>query len=322
MRIRQLVTSAGQACGIAVAAEAIDRALTALGARVLTTGWPRDAVADCDALLVHYAPENVAIGQIRRLCQGQREPVVVIAHTDLEGPDDLADVVAAYVTFHPRAFGPMPRPVLCRPLPALAPPTPSTRSAARQALGLDEQRVMIGSSGFLLAHRRFPDMVGQLLPHAMAHDWLVYLATGRWMRRDHGLESALAVLQRAYPRHFQFSREYLAPDRLSLCLHACDLLWCWTNNPDRTYASGVASDQYASGSRLVLAEKVQHEHILGLLNVVRAPREFQPFFDVLLAEAQRGTYPSHDPSPVDIRRFARDVLALVTRVCGLPIGSG
>lgn len=151
--------------------------------------------------------------------------------------------------------------------------------------GLPKDSVIIGSSGFLRLEREFPKVLSLLLPHAAANNWFVELATSAWFKSSpelKGIETELDCLAERFPGCFRYSTTFLEPTELNERLQACDLLWCWTNTPSTSYASGSISDQYASGTCLFAVDKKQHYHVLSLPNVVRGPAVLEEFVEGLV----------------------------------------
>ena len=67
----------------------------------------------------------------------------------------------------------------------------------------------------------------------------------------------------------------------------CDLVWCWTDAAQNNYGSGVASDLYGSGTKLIVQRRPQHDHILNKKrkNIIETENNFQIFLETLLKES-------------------------------------
>jgi len=176
---------------------------------------------------------------------------------------------------------------------------------------------VLGSSGFISDSRRFSEIVERILPWAEGHNWLINLLCSRHAR--HNQYASYVAEERRLQRlathsaHFRLQIEPKTSEELHTQLRACDLLWCWTSVASRPYASGTCSDQYCSGTRLILADKQQHSCLYGLPNVVFTPPDFEAFMAALHAELRRGHHPRHDGrmlswqerghAPADFLRF-------------------
>ena len=68
------------------------------------------------------------------------------------------------------------------------------------------------------------------------------------------------------------------------------------------YASGVISQMYGSGTQIVAADRPQHEHVLGLPNVVRAPGDLTSFVHELLRQMRSYKRTRHDPTVISWRQ--------------------
>lgn len=296
MRVAQIATTAGKSCGIGNFALNLHRELVGVGVQVDTvTRLSQAAVTTHDVVVLQYGSALFEDGEAEAFCAGSQAPVVVFAHD--AGATRLAGVSAGFLGMAPGMLDVGETPVLLFPHPAWTPPELADRADLKRRLGLPPGPV-IGSSGFLMYHRQFPLLLDRLLPSAERHGWFVYLVTAEWFGGSPGLVEELEGRRSDHPANFRFDTAFHDTADLNSRLQACDLLWCWTKEPSTPSASGSVSDQYASGSRLVVTDKLQHSHVLALPNVVAAPPLLDPFVDQLVLEAHRGSFGRHDPSPV------------------------
>lgn len=293
LEVLQVSPSDGERCGIAFFARDLATELAGVGVRVSTMRSVRDAVRipAPDLVLVHHHDELLTsedVGELRRAVDG---PLVLLAHAP--GSEAFLDTVDGLVTMVPGSHPHSDRPVLSIVHPAWTPAelVPRRHLLAQPDTPSDIRKV--GTTGFLKFDRQLVEVVSALLPRAVELDWRISVHTSPWRVESPGVLERLGELRVATPRHVVHEHRYLPHEVLNQRFQACDLLWCWTREPSSAYASGVASCLYASGSRMVVADKLQHHHVLELPNVVRAPpasmASSMPWSPRWSAEAHRDT---------------------------------
>lgn len=297
MRIAHVSPSDGQECGIALLATALARELGNAGCpgtvhRRLPSGHDRP-----DLVVIHHHPELLDVRGLVdvRSKVGRDVPIVLFVHEPV-GRAETQHVDGTLALCH----GMVPPGVLNAvvPHPAVVASRPQSRESARRQLGLPVDRLILGSSGFLRFERQFDEVIRRLLPAVARHDWLVYLCVSPWHTPSPGLLARLREMESANPHLLRIEHGHLNEVALIDRLRACDLLWCWTRAASRAYGSGVVSTQYASGTRMVVTSKRQHEFVLGLRNVVAGPDQVDAFADAVCAEAASGCRTRHNPRPV------------------------
>jgi len=294
MRLQQMVPTWGERCGLAVFAGTLHAVLTKRGV-VIATGGMGAVDASADIVIVHHHPEVLADEAIVDLCRRSPRPVVVFAHE--AGADGACTRAAGVLSMCAGMVGNVAVPQHVFPHPAWVPPVIEDRAALRRQLGWPVEARILGTSGFLKFDRQLPEVLALLLPEAELCGWRVVALTSPWRLESPGLLQALQSLEHLYPAlyvHHMFQN----PAQLNRQFQACDLLWCWTAAPSIPYASGVISDQYASGTRVVAPDKLQHRHVLSLPNAVATPPTLEAFVNVLIAEARSDAAVRHDPAPV------------------------
>lgn len=313
MNILQIVPTYEQNCGIAIFARDLHEQLEKLGFRLVTSSGVNGEMLseETDGILVHYHADWLNYNTIKSLCTSSGRPVVLFAHSDSLGPfpNEVVGIVEmcagmAQVTDMPKYRF---------PLPAWVPETLEDRKKLRVQFGLPIKPMIIGTNGFLKFERQFVEILTELLPHAKHNDWFLNLITSPWYIDSPGLVTELEKLQGTYSGCFKFEYSFLDKEILNQKLQACDLLWCWTKAPSSPYASGVISDQYASGTRIFASDKLQHKHVLRLPNVVRAPNKLEPFIEQLILEIQLHNRQRHDPSPVSWDKQISNFAFFLTR---------
>jgi hypothetical protein len=314
MKVLQISPTKGKHCGIALFAERLAAELEFFDIDVATHAELSDG-AGADLVLLQHHAELLDNENVQAVCAAVPCPVVLFAHsTGIEGAIEAVDGVMAM------SSGLVPvtdRAVLVFPHPARIPDRLSERSRLRARFGLPSDAKIVGTSGFLRYERQFVEILRELVPQAAKSGWLVTLMTSPWYLDSPGLLDEITAVGKSFPGHFEHEHGHLSETELNLRLQACDLLWCWTRARSNPYASGVASDLYASGSRVVAADKQQHEHIIGLPNVVRAPTSLSRFVQELVRQMARGDLQRHDPSPIS---WAQQIEAVAAFLHGVRQG--
>lgn len=315
MKVHQIAPTAARSCGVGNFALALEACLRRHGCEVATATSLSDPGA-ADVVLIQYGERIYDDAELARYCSAAGVPVVVFAHFAEAGW--LDGLVDGFMTLSPGLLSSDTVPVLPVPHPARVPERLEDRGALKREFGLPDTTV-VASSGFLMFHREFPAVLERLLPVVEREGWFVDLVTSDWFRPSPGLAEQLDEIVARHAGCARYNRSFLPGATLNRRLQACDLLWCWTGTPSSPYGSGSVSDQYASGSRLYVAGKQQHEHVLGLPNVVRGPATLGPFLDGLVAELRRGVFGRHDPAPVSWDRVAPSIVGFLA---GLVDGNG
>lgn len=293
MKILQISMTHGQDCGISIFAGNLQAQLKRHGADVVTlTMLPPEVQADL--VLLQHHKELMSDAKAISLVETSRSPVVLFAHS--EDVDDLCGYVDGVISMCPGIIGPTDKPFHIFPHPAWVPSHLEERGSLRREFNLPLDRFIVASNGFLKFERQYVEIIETLLPEARRNNWFIALFISPWRLDSPGLVPRLEKIQVENPNHFSFEYSFLDTISLNRRLQACDLLWCWTKAGSSPYASGVISDQYGSGTRILAADKQQHRHVLGLPNTVAGPNFLTPFVDQLIAEIQSGIVTRHDPA--------------------------
>jgi hypothetical protein len=295
MKVLQISTTWGRDCGISLFADNLQTHLQRAGIEMTTvTALPSGIRADI--ILLQHHEELMSDDEVIALAEITPVPLVLFAHSG--GIESLCRYVDGLVAMCLGMVGPTDKPIHVFPHPAWVPPHLEDRNNLRREFGLPEARLVVGTHGFLKFERQFAEIIETLLLEARRNDWFIELITSPWRLNSLGLIPQLESLRQQNPEYFRFEYAFLDTAMLNRRLQACDLLWCWTEAPSSPYASGVISDQYASGTRVLAADKQQHGHVLGLPNTVAGPGELAPFIDSLVAELRHGGRQRHDPASV------------------------
>jgi hypothetical protein len=312
MRVLQVATSRDERCGVGNFARTMEAELRGATVEVETVTSLTDTFQVPDITVIHYEKNLIDDAALSAMISNSPRPVVLFAHSP--GAERFDNLVDAFVAMSEGSVRDPTKPCLIITHPAWVPAKLTNRDELRSRFGLPADSIIIGTSGFLTPGRQFPRILNVLLPIAAETGWLITLVTSRWRGVFPELEHDLASLAAKYPGHMTYGTGFLPAAELNARLQACDLLWCWTSTPSTPYASGSVTDQYASGTRLVAAKKLQHEHILRLPNTVAAPARLNDFTECLIAEITRGIYPRHEPSPVSWSASADQLSALLAGV--------
>lgn len=312
-RIVQVSPSMGELCGIALFADSLASALSAVGADIQTVACVSGPV-DAHLLLVQHHDELLTDGELVSLLRRARTPAVIMAHSaGLAARKRGAVGVMAMAAGMLEADAELP--TLIFPHPAFVPAALSDRGAVRQRLRLPSDRKIVATCGFLRFEREFPDILARLLPGASALGWQVLLVTSPWRLPSPGLLDTIEAIGDRYSGSFWHRHEHLSEQALNDHLQAADLLWCWTRACyGAPYASGVISQMYGSGTRIVAADQPPHEHVLRLPNVVRAPATIDGFVSEVLRQMAEGRTTTHNAAPVSWGRVAGQIVGFLSQI--------
>lgn len=297
MEIVQIATSYSERCGIGLFARNLENALIQVGIHLRTLCSVDAPIPRAALTLVHHEWSLLRDHEVRAAIASSPNPVVIFAHTG-GGVERFSDVASGFVALAPGVIGPTTCPTLVLPCPARTPHALTDRGVLRKKYGYSVDQYTIGSSGFVLANRDFAGVLSGLLPYAARNNWRIELCASPWRTLLPPLTQKLQYFERVFPSAFRWHKTFLEWFELNERLQACDLLWCWTGVPSSAYASASISDLYASGSRIVATNKLQHAHVLKLPNVVSAPPRLWGFVRTLVAECIRRERSRHDPSPI------------------------
>jgi len=313
MKILQVVTTYGQNCGIAFFASNLQEQMEKIGIEVKTVSTVNGGLPSADIVLLQHHSDLLNHECVNTLCERSRCPVVLFAHSG--SIDMLSYRVDGFVAMCPDMIPETDRPVHIFPHPAWIPERLEDRTVLRNRFGLPIKSMIIGTNGFLKFERQFVETLTVLLPQAKKNDWFVNLIVSPWYIDSTGLITELERFQAIYSTCFKFEYTYWEKEILNQRLQVCDMLWCWTKAPSSPYASGVISDQYASGTRIFATDKLQHMHVLKLPNVIRGPDKLEPFIEQLIVEIKRNKHDRHDPSPISWDRCIDELALFLIRIC-------
>ncbi len=249
------------------------------------------------------------------------------------GAEIFADHVDAFVSLCDGVVGPVAKQQIVLPHPGWQTAC-ADRVHLKKQFGWPRYRCVVGTNGFISPSRQFDEVVARLIDFAVDANLLIYVACPRHNSHDSrrgyaDQEERLVEMARSFPANLYLEQRFLDQEELNIRLQACDLLWCWTSTSSKPYGSGTCSDQYSSGTRLVVAEKQQHGHVLGLPNVVSAPPEIGAFVAALKSQILRGKFERHYPAALSwtlfvnrLRQFMEDVGEPKLQNDAVPLATG
>ena len=301
MRIVQVSPSHGQLCGVAVFADSMATALTASGMEVRTVP-SISRPCDADICLLQYHSELMTPDELNTTLSRAHAPVAVVAHSPVL--DRALGRIAGVLAMAEGLFSdPASVPTLTFPHPAFAPEVLSDRvTQTASSSGCQPTCRSLRRRAFSDSTADSPISWPDFLPEAAEIGWGIQLVTSPWYMPSPGLLADLVRLHDQHDAQFWHVHEHLSEADLNRRLQAADLLWCWSPPPLMPYASGVISQMYGSGTQIVAADRPQHEHVLGLPNVVRAPGDLTSFVHELLRQMRSYKRTRHDPTVISWRQ--------------------
>jgi hypothetical protein len=308
MRITQIVTTLDKPCGIAYFAKNLHEHLLEFSIKSEIISQ-HNTELNSDVFILHYHSELFNEKELVSYCNNSEIPVVVFAHS--EGVEILNGLVYGFIGMCDGIFPENCQPSYIFPHPAWIPFALSERIHLRKLYDLPVNRIMIGSNGFLKFERQFVEILNKLLPIARQNNWLVFLLISPWYLDSPGLIDKLELYKTIYKDFFDFEYSYQNKVELNKKLQTFDILWCWTKAPSSPYASGVISDQYASGTRIFATDKNQHEHILKLPNVVRGSVDLNLFVEQLVSEIKTNNFQRHNPEIISWNRTVKELINFI-----------
>jgi hypothetical protein len=305
LRILQVCPTLGKYCGIALFAERFAAEIRRSTLNVVTVREMTDTIP-ADIVLLQHHPELLDDGAVHDIVNRAKCPVIVFAHA----PDisSITEHVSGVMAMHPKIIPQTSIPSLVFPHPAWVPEQLSCRDKLRDYFSLPRKQKVLGTCGFLRFERQIVEILSRLLPTAAQRDWILQVTISPWYIESPGLIDQIIETGNQYPGHFVLDYQHLNEKDLNLRLQVCDVLWCWTQAESSPYASGVVSDMYASGTHIVAADKMQHDHILQLPNVVRASSVLGDFLDELIEDVAGCADERHDPGPVSWHHYVDRVV--------------
>jgi len=304
VKVIQIASTAGDACGVGNFALNLQNALQAVGVEVRTVREFPSKAAAADCILVQYGWNMFDDKTVADFCARSSLPVFMFAHH--HGVEQFEPAVRGFLTVARGIISPTSAPVLDLKHPGWAPEALSDRILLKRRFGLPDSPV-VGSSGFLMLSKEYPEVLRRLLPFAREEGFFVELATSRWFKGSDEVLAELAELRDVFPESFRFGDDYLDQAELNLRLQACDLLWCWTRTKSSPYGSGSISDQYGSGSRIVAPDKLQFRHVLELANTVTCEADIDDLVASIVRQVRLGRFERHDPHSVSWDEAAKAI---------------
>lgn len=282
----QVCPSIHRKCGVGNYAKYLLSAMQSSGAAISTVEQvPVNSDAD---LLVQHEFGLLDTAQLRKALQQHRGRVFLFAHSR-DADRHFSDLVAAYITFCEGMTASGTR-QLVLPHPGWQRVPLLDRAALKSHLGWTKYRGVIGTNGFIRPSRRYDEIARQLIGFARRENILLRVICPRHHTHDdrpgyRDQEFRLQALAQEYPQHLQLETQFLDHDELNRRFQACDLTWGWTKTPSSPYGSGTSSDQYGSGTRMIVADKLQLKHVLQLPHTMAVIGNAEEFVGILKRES-------------------------------------
>ncbi|MDZ4847681.1 MAG: hypothetical protein SGI77_00160 [Pirellulaceae bacterium] len=313
IRIQQLCSSIETRCGVSNFSENLEFALRETGVDVRTISSLKD-IRPGDLLIQHEFAlyDSQKLKRALKLHIGRK---FLFAHSP--GADIFAGEVDAFISL---CSGMVRKDFLQLVVPHPGWQSPLiSRQELKTQFGWGRYDCVIGTNGFITATRQFDRVAARLIAFAVEHNVLIFIACPRHnaqlnRRGDTMPERILQQLSKEYPDHLQMEREFLDQEQLNHRFQACDLLWCWTGGRSAPYGSGTCSDQYGSGTRMIVANKQQHSQVFGLRNVVVGSADLGAFIATLKSEILTRNFARHDPSRLSWDTFAATLKDFIVSV--------
>lgn len=295
MKILQIVKTYNQNCGIAFFAKNLQEQMKKIGIKIETISTEVTCIpSSFDTILLHYHSELLNYNEVSKIRGMNQCPLILFTHSNVI--QKLIELVDGSIAMCSGMIPHNDKPKYIFPHPAWVPKHLEDRLVLRNKYKLPTNATIIGTNGFLKFERQFVEILSRLLPHAKDNNWFIYLITSPWYIESPGLKSELERFSTKYSAFFKFEYNFLEKNVLNQKLQACDILWCWTKAPSSSYASGVISDQYASGTHIFATNKLQHKHVIELPNVTIGSDELDLFVEQLIYVIKHGKNQRHDPS--------------------------
>ena len=303
MKIVQIIPSDPRSCGIGLFGLNFGRELERQGFALSNVKTP-DQARGADLVIVQHHSNLFAPNELAQWISDCPTPVILFKHCGKDAT--LMDLSDAVLTMTPGLLRDTSTPSFIFRHPAHIASNTCDRTDLRYKRGISESDFVVSTHGFLKFERRLFDIAERLLVAFESQPEVkLRLFSSPWRYESPGLLDKSAALERRFPRSYSHVHAFLDEVCLQKELRVADLLWCWVDAPSVPYASGVVSDQYASGTRMMVANKIQHDHVLGLTNVVRGPENLEDFTKRLIEEVRARPRQRHDPRAVQWSRCCK-----------------
>lgn len=257
-------------------------------------------------------------------------PVVFFVHSKPNRKFKIIDNIASGFIGMCKTMAPTNKPFFYWPHPGFY--KEINREKARHSFEINglkakDYNKVVGTCGFANKARRFEMILPELCKHAREQNWLVIIHAPKHNKfeSNQGHQSTVSVLEKLQERfsnNLVVQTEFLPFVQVNEILQVCDVVFCWTDTPSIPYASGVASDLYCSGTKLVICDKLQHSAVIGRENVVATEPDLFAFIDKLTREIMKeptrhdGSDLSWRKSFIGIKEFLSEVIEHAKRKAG------
>lgn len=146
-----------------------------------------------------------------------------------------------------------------------------------------ESKIIIGTCGFYSEYRKLFEICKFLIDN-LDERYFIYLSCTPHFKWNSS--KIINKLKKISEKRIFINEKQLSHKEINHNMQMCDLVWCWTSSPLNNYGSGVASDLYGSGTKMIVQQKPQHEHIIDRRkNVIKTENNFSSFLEIMLKES-------------------------------------
>ena len=262
------VESMGQRCGIYTYARRLNDALNKHG--VKSHLFYRKPTEDVDVVNIQYEPGlwGNNLQMVSALIQQFPQVVITTMHHTF-GLNEIGVMIDGFI-IHDKiqienmdtgwgTYAIIPHPAIYFPK--------KDKESIRKELGLPTDRKIVGTAGFIAGTgKRLPILVREILKR-LKDDEFLYLATSFFksdLLSTSRKEQILKEVRRLGKEdNFRLDTEFVDDETLNKKMQACDLLFAWNiTPPDYTFSqSGIASDMYASYTKLIVKDANHYKFI-------------------------------------------------------------
>jgi len=162
------------------------------------------------------------------------------------------------------------------------------RESLKEKFGF-KNKIVVGTCGFINQKRKLFEICSQLIKN-LDDRYVINLSCCKHSLWDS--KKILSSLKKLPKNRLRIISSELSHIEINEQMQMCDITWCWTDAVQENYGSGVASDLYGSGTKMVIQDRPQHKHVIGRKhNVIITENDFSQFMKVLIRECLSMRYP-------------------------------
>jgi hypothetical protein len=240
----------------------------------------KEAPKDADIISIQYEPGCTPPDLIKYILSNNKLKTIVITVHHSRNIKSLYNAVEGFIFHSKDQVDSYPYDYKVIPHPALVYPK-EDKEELREEFDLPLDKKIIGTAGFITgAGKNLPSTVREIVKR-LNDDEFLYLCTSMWKGGDRGrLDEIMTEVKRlGKESQFKIETEFLEPKELNRRLQACDLLynWCAVGPNEINSQSGMASDMYGSGVKMIVKDCGHYSYIASRNKVLVGrvnPEEF------------------------------------------------